>query len=90
MPGSTSWSSTRRRFPRDKVCAGWITPAVVQALELDLEDYARQRTLQPFSGFRTGPFGRALRTTDFGCPISYGIRRCEFDDYLLLRSRRGS
>jgi flavin-dependent dehydrogenase len=74
-------------FPRDKVCAGWITPAVVQALELDLEDYSRQRTLQPFSGFRTGPFGRALRTTDFGCPISYGIRRCEFDDYLLLRSQ---
>ncbi len=74
-------------FPRDKVCAGWITPAVVQALELDLEDYASQRTLQPFSGFRTGSFGRALRTTDFGCPISYGIRRCEFDDYLLLRSQ---
>ena len=74
-------------FPRDKVCAGWITPAVVEALALDLEDYSRQRTLQPFSGFRTGPFDRGLRTTDFGRPISYGIRRCEFDDYLLLRSQ---
>ena len=30
-------------FPRDKVCAGWITPAVVQALQLDTEDYARER-----------------------------------------------
>ena len=26
-------------FPRDKVCAGWITPAVVASLEFDLDDY---------------------------------------------------
>ena len=25
-------------FPRDKVCAGWITPAVVESLQLDVED----------------------------------------------------
>jgi flavin-dependent dehydrogenase len=74
-------------FPRDKVCAGWITPAVVRALEIDLEDYARERTLQPFTAFRTGPFDRELRTTDFRDVISYGIRRCEFDAYLLARSR---
>ena len=30
-------------FPRDKVCAGWITPQVVDDLELDLDEYA-QRT----------------------------------------------
>jgi menaquinone-9 beta-reductase len=77
----------KARFPRDKVCAGWVTPAVVRALELDLDDYARHGTLQSFTGFRTGPFDRALRTTDFERPISYGIRRCEFDDYLLTRSR---
>jgi flavin-dependent dehydrogenase len=74
-------------FPRDKVCAGWITPAVVRALEIDLEVYARERTLQPFTAFRTGPFDRELRTTDFRDVISYGIRRCEFDAYLLARSR---
>ncbi|HYN06113.1 MAG TPA: NAD(P)/FAD-dependent oxidoreductase [Vicinamibacterales bacterium] len=74
-------------FPRDKVCAGWITPAVVRALELDLEKYSQGRTLQPFTGFRTGPLHREPRTTDFGRTISYGIRRCEFDDYLLARSR---
>jgi flavin-dependent dehydrogenase len=76
----------KARFPRDKVCAGWITPAVVRALELDLGEYASRHTLQPFTGFRTGPLDRGLRTTDFGVPISYGIRRCEFDDYLLRRS----
>jgi flavin-dependent dehydrogenase len=77
----------KARFPRDKVCAGWITPAVVRALELDLEEYGRHLTLQPFTGFRTGPFGKELRLIDFGKPISYGIRRCEFDHYLLERSR---
>jgi menaquinone-9 beta-reductase len=48
----------RRSFPRDKVCAGWITPAVVEALELDLDDYGQARTLQPLTGFRIGMMGR--------------------------------
>jgi len=26
-------------FPRDKVCAGWITPQVVEDLQIDLDDY---------------------------------------------------
>jgi len=30
-------------FPRDKVCAGWITPEVVRLLELDLPAYAKGR-----------------------------------------------
>ena len=73
-------------FPRDKVCTGWITPAVVRALELDLAAYGEGRTLQPFTGFQTGPMDGDLLVTDFQRPISYGIRRCEFDDYLLRRS----
>src|SRR5688572_19570230 len=76
----------RASFPRDKVCAGWITPAAVRALDLDLADYARRCTLQPFTGFRTGLLPGALRLTDFGEVVSYGIRRCEFDAYLLERS----
>jgi flavin-dependent dehydrogenase len=77
----------RARFPRDKVCAGWITPAVVRALDLDLSAYAAGGlTLQPFTAFRTGVLGGRLRTTDFAVPISYGIRRCEFDTYLLRQS----
>ena len=73
-------------FPRDKVCAGWITPAVVQALQLDTEDYARERVLQPITAVRTGLIhGRCLETR-YPAAVSFGIRRCEFDDYLLQRS----
>jgi menaquinone-9 beta-reductase len=77
----------RASFPRDKVCAGWITPAVVDALHLDLKDYARAHTLQPFIGFRTGALTQTpLVTTTYDGPVSYGIRRFEFDSYLLRRS----
>jgi len=77
----------RARFPRDKVCAGWITPPVVHALGLDTNDYRRERTFQPFNGFRVGLVG-ADRTVEarYRSPVSFGIRRCEFDEYLLRRS----
>ncbi len=73
-------------FPRDKICGGWITPPVVQALDIDLRDYARGRTLQPIMGFQTGLMGGNEIRTDYARTVSYGIRRCEFDDYLLRRS----
>lgn len=75
----------RSVFPRDKVCGGWITPAVVEELHIDLEEYRRGRALQPIAGFRTSRIGSAEVTTDYGRPISYGIRRCEFDTFLLER-----
>ncbi len=75
-------------FPRDKVCAGWITPQAVTDLELDLDEYAITRTLQPIRAFRAGIIGqRRDVTTAYGGIVSYGIRRCEFDHYLLCRSR---
>jgi geranylgeranyl reductase family protein len=70
-------------FPRDKVCAGWVTPQVLAALDIDTADYARGRVLQPISGFRTGLIGNQAMDTDYDRTISYGIRRCEFDHYLL-------
>jgi geranylgeranyl reductase family protein len=76
----------KKTFPRDKVCAGWITPKVVDALELDLDDYRASRVLQAFTGFRTGCLGQDQVETTYGEPVSYGIRRCEFDHYLLQRS----
>lgn len=77
----------KAKFPRDKVCAGWVTPAVFEELEINLEDYARDRILQPIHGFRTGRIGQKLVQSDFpGEPASYGIRRKEFDHYLLQRS----
>lgn len=78
----------RARFPRDKPCAGWITPAVIETLDLDLDAYRRaDLTVQPITGFRTGIVGHRRATdVDFGRVVSYGIRRCEFDAYLLERS----
>ncbi len=73
-------------FPRDKVCAGWITPAVVAALQLDTESYRQQYTFQPITGFRVGLLDGAMLETGFDHPVSFGIRRCEFDDYLLRRA----
>jgi geranylgeranyl reductase family protein len=77
----------RKTFPRDKICAGWITPAVVSALALDLDTYvAAGNTLQPIYGFRVGLLGSGDVRVTYRDPISYGIRRCEFDHYLLQRS----
>jgi geranylgeranyl reductase family protein len=75
----------RQTFPRDKVCGGWITPPVVEELEIDLEEYSRRHILQSIRGFRTSRMGSREVETDYGRPISYGIRRCEFDDFLLKR-----
>jgi len=77
----------KRDFPRDKTCAGWITPAVVKSLELDLADYARGRVLQPIRRFRIARLGDRAVENDHGPePASYGIRRFEFDEHLLRRS----
>ena len=77
----------RAVFPRDKVCGGWITPQVVADLHLDTDDYRHGRTFQPITGFRTGTIGgRRGIETSYGRAVSFGIRRREFDDYLLQRS----
>jgi menaquinone-9 beta-reductase len=78
----------RKSFPRDKPCAGWITPAVVEALQLDLDDYrAGGRVLQPITSFVVGLIGGREVEAAYDKPISYGIRRFEFDHYLLHRSK---
>ena len=76
----------KSRFPRNKVCGGWITPQVLRALEIDTKDYARGRTFQPITGFRISSLGQSEVDVPYSEPISYGIRRCEFDEYLLRRS----
>jgi len=74
-------------FPRDKVCAGWVTPAVIDSLELDCAEYAQGRVMHAFHGFRTGIIGATAVDTRYPQAASYGIRRCEFDHYLLQRSQ---
>jgi geranylgeranyl reductase family protein len=76
----------KQEFPRDKVCAGWITPAVVDLLDLNVEEYRRGRVFQPITAFLTGLGEEAQVPTGYDRPVSFGIRRCEFDHYLLRRS----
>jgi flavin-dependent dehydrogenase len=81
----------KQSFPRQKICAGWVTPEVMRVLNIDLVDYENKgsekgRVLQKISGFKVGQLGQKLVESHFpGEPISYGIRRIEFDDYLLQR-----
>ncbi len=76
----------KKKFPRVKPCAGWVTPQVMEELGIEIDDYARQNTIQPITGFRTGIIGRRSVETRYPDPVSYGILRFEFDDYLLRRS----
>jgi len=75
----------KSKFPRNKVCGGWITPAVFHMLEISPEEYGRTRVLQPITGFRIGCIGERGVDVGYSQIVSYGIRRCEFDEYLLRR-----
>lgn len=75
------------RFPRDKICAGWVTPGVLTRLDLTpAELSAHGLTVQPISGFETSLVGGRPVCTDYNGEVSYGIRRREFDAFLLKRS----
>ena len=71
-------------FPRQKVCAGWVTPEALADLEVDPEKYPA--TIQAFSACRF-EFAGARHETRWRRPASYGIVRREFDHYLLERAR---
>ena len=43
-------------------------------------------TLQEITGFRTGVIGGRSIETRYSQVVSYAIRRCEFDDFLLRRA----
>ena len=76
----------KSEFPRDKVCAGWITPGVLRLLQLEADEYGRENLLQSIDALRTGIIGGDALETRYDKPVSYGIRRSEFDHYLLQRS----
>lgn len=77
----------KARFPREKSCAGWVTPAVFDALQITPGDYGRDHVLEPIRGFRIGMIGNRAVENDHGETVSYGVRRSEFDHYLLSRTR---
>lgn len=68
-------------FPRQKTCAGWITPQVFKSLEIEPGDY-------PLGLTKYTSFKISLRGIKFTLPtLQYAIRRIEFDDWLLNRSQ---
>ena len=76
----------RAAFPRNKLCAGWITPLIFDELQFTPDDYPTDRTLQPIIGFRLSAIGGPQVEIREDRVLSYGIRRCEFDEFLLRRS----
>ncbi len=77
----------RKCFPRDKVCAGWVTPEVWDLLGINPAGYARNHVLQEIRRFRVGLIGGHAAEFGFDRVVSYGIRRCEFDAFLAERSK---
>ena len=68
-------------FPRLKLCAGWITPEVLRDLEIAPGEYPHR--LLTFERLHFHARGRTLAPR---CR-QHSIRRCEFDAWLLQRSR---
>jgi flavin-dependent dehydrogenase len=67
-------------FPRPKLCAGWITPEVIDDLELDTDSYPHSFISFEKLHFHIKRINFAKKTTQ------HSIRRVEFDDFLLQRS----
>jgi len=74
----------KARFPRLKLCAGWITAKVMRDLEFAAADYPHP-ILQ--LDIRTHWFGLPFALNWFPTPgPDFSIRRTEFDAWLLARS----
>jgi flavin-dependent dehydrogenase len=70
----------REAFPREKLCAGWITPEVLEDLEFEAGDYPHR-----FLTFETLRISIKGIRFPFRSP-QHSIRRYEFDRWLLERS----
>jgi len=87
---AAAWELTRRgrevlvldlaSFPREKLCAGWITPEVVEDLEMDPQTY-------PHRFLTFDALSVSLKGMHFSMRSrQHSIRRYEFDAWLLERS----
>ncbi|MFV2091060.1 MAG: NAD(P)/FAD-dependent oxidoreductase, partial [Pseudomonadales bacterium] len=70
----------RESFPREKLCAGWITPQVLKQLEFEPRDYPYR--FLTFEALQISVKGLHF---PFRSP-QHSIRRYEFDQWLLERS----
>ena len=70
----------KERFPRHKLCAGWITPQVVEDLQLAIGDYPH--SFLSFRRLHWHWLGLNLPVPS----VQHSIRRFEFDAWLIERS----
>lgn len=70
----------RAVFPRDKLCAGWITPEVLTDLAFTADDYPHR--FLTFEKLNISLWGMSANLGS----VQHSIRRCEFDAWLLERS----
>jgi flavin-dependent dehydrogenase len=67
----------RESFPRTKLCAGWITPQVIEDLSFDVASYPHR--FNTFDNIVVHVKGFTFKLAG----PQHSIRRYEFDDYLL-------
>lgn len=70
----------KEAFPRLKLCAGWITPRVVEDLEMDIAAYPHRFLTFDTTRVHVRGFPFKMRSPQ------HSIRRYEFDHWLLERS----
>jgi len=78
--GKTALILDKSKFPRNKLCAGWITPSVIKSLKIDISTYPHNLTIFPRLHFQIHGRRFSIKTTQ------YAIRRIEFDNWLLQGS----
>lgn len=71
----------RQSFPRQKLCAGWITPRVFKDLKTDPSDYPHGILCFKKIFFHIKGMKFSIKT------CQYSIRRVEFDHWLLKKSK---
>ena len=70
----------RASFPRPKLCAGWVTPAALEALEIEPGEYPLGLLTSDVLRLRIRGIPFDLRT------VQHSIRRVQFDEWLLRRA----
>ena len=70
----------KQQFPRLKLCAGWVTPKVIELLQIDPNNYPHSFVTFDRINFHIRRVKIPKRT------VQHSIRRVEFDHWLLERS----
>jgi geranylgeranyl reductase family protein len=77
-------------FPRDKPCAGWVSPLALNLAGIDPKEYKQDKTLISFSSLVIWDANNVPRKVAFKKTLGYGIIRSEFDTTLLHHTNGAS